>query len=1404
MAASMSGMAEEEDDENEFEVFHSNAVDIIDDEVIRPPEEEEMEYVRQAGMMGAGMPLNIFDHYRFEDTGVTTTHRPRAGEQSPLLDGDRMRAFHTAIDIHDDFSTTEVNHERERSTHCMNPIQCLFYMISALPWASGIILTCLSRILLFLGRRAASASAYMMLLRIFCLSKAGVHAFSVNIEASNGIDIWAFGEGAAGDEICLDTGCSRPLFRLDTLAMLTNVKKESARAVGIAGQTASITHTGYCPGREQLIGKIFCSGDVRLNLMSVPQLMANGCTVMGKGHRLDVFEPSGKILFKGELNKRGLFVCPLSSLQTPALDRRNVSGPGGGMNVINGLEGVLDRSNREETPEIINREKKTKTSYDHDDDYDLSKMKPGISDEEFYRFMHGHFTQEERKRAITAWNLHEIWGHPGQKAMGDMLENGLIAGCTLTRKDLDNAFKMFGPCFACLEGKFKLPSEPPSESEPAPTIGHTLNADLFIYKLTTLGGYNFVVIATDQKSGAMFQVPIKQKTASCVEGALQKIIGSLNRHGHRVSKIVFDSEAVFLAMQDRVSVMGVECGYTPAGLHNKPVERAMQTLKSKMRTMRACLDYELPKHLYGELMAAAVSAINATPNTRSGTLSTPFQLVTGRRPTMKHFKFGQVGLCESRRQGDDDVSEWAMYLGTSGNMEGHHRVYIPTRGLVYSRRSFKSPTRGTTASASAPKEWGFAPRIVNRIRRGDKERMSEEDTMSADEILNKMVRDINVEVQKGKPTTQWDSKEEDTSMGLGQGKEMVPLPIEKPSAPSEVTGDTHAMTPAFEENHTVAPTAETQNAASTQPVVRRSSRSNKFQGYVGGQEGKRKSAYHASLIGHVDARSVLGEYALYCYRYSVRQGLNDPDLKRRDCVLAAIKEELRNIMMMKAFQPVKRRDISLVQWEERVYPSHMFLKDKYKLGVFERIKARLVAGGDYVSRLDAGETKSPTVNPMTVMMMINIAAVDDLEVSCHDIKGAFLLTDVDPNEPEMFIRLDKEVAEIFCGMRPQHKDYRDNKGYMYMKLRKYLYGLPQASHRFNRFIDTKLKFMGFTALPGDPCAYTRVTKEGRVNLALHVDDMLVTGKKEARLKFLTQLGKQAVEFTTQEGPKLEYLGMTIAKTTEGYRVSQESYKKELCSRFETDIAQHMSAAMSPAGPWLFEHNPKAEKFDRVHYLGMVMSALYLTRLTHADIPFPTLFLATRSQSPTVDDYQKLCRVLKYVKRGPEYGVLFRKDAGICATVYTDASHGLHEDGKGQIGIIATLGSGYVGARSSKIKMITLSSTESEQLALCEATTYAKWMRKMLKDLGHEMKTPTKLYMDNDSAIWLSERMGSWARNKHIMIRRNFTLEGIMMKDVRPTHIRTEQQPADMLTKDKAYRLMSENMKKIGMVKIDIA
>ena len=330
--------------------------------------------------------------------------------------------------------------------------------------------------MLWIGKGVGFLSARATLLGIVFLARAGVHAFSTNTLQRGSAEIWAFAEGAESNEICLDTGCSRLLFRIETLSMLSNVREERARAVGIAGQTAGITHTGFCPGKEHLIGKIFCSKDVKLNLMSVPQLMANGCTVIGKGRRLDIFEPSGKILFRGKLNQKGLFVCPLSSLQPSEKDIRLEAHPSSMEADIEGtpkaevLKGVLEEGHVG-----------TKQEYGHDNDYDLSKMKPGLSDGEFYRFMHGHFTQEERKRAMAAWNLHDAWGHPGKHVMGDALDNGLIAGCVLTRRDLDNAFKMFGPCLPCMEGKFKLPPEPPPDSEPAPTVGHTLNADLFIY-----------------------------------------------------------------------------------------------------------------------------------------------------------------------------------------------------------------------------------------------------------------------------------------------------------------------------------------------------------------------------------------------------------------------------------------------------------------------------------------------------------------------------------------------------------------------------------------------------------------------------------------------------------------------------------------------------------------------------------------------------------------------------------------------------------------------------------------------------------------------------------------------------------------------------------------------------------
>jgi len=244
--------------------------------------------------------------------------------------------------------------------------------------------------------------------------------------------------------------------------------------------------------------------------------------------------------------------------------------------------------------------------------------------------------------------------------------------------------------------------------------------------------------------------------------------------------------------------------------------------------------------------------------------------------------------------------------------------------------------------------------------------------------------------------------------------------------------------------------------------------------------------------------------------------------------------------------------------------------------------------------------------------------------------------------------------------------------------------------------------------------------------------------------------------------------MNPEKVAQGYTVSQQGYQNELADRFKGAIEKCEEYCSTPCSDKLLEPSPAdSPKIDKVYYQSMVMSLLYLARLTRADILFPTVYLATKSKDPTVADYDKLTRVLKFVCSRPTQGLLFKKTADLCPRLYADASHGVHLDGRGHIGVFITLGSAYIHARTCKIKLVTLSSTESEGVALCEASTYARWLKAQLSDFGYVQSVGMELHMDNTAAIHLAGHDGSFQRTKHVIIKRNYTREAIADK-VRPT------------------------------------
>ena len=131
----------------------------------------------------------------------------------------------------------------------------------------------------------------------------------------------------------------------------------------------------------------------------------------------------------------------------------------------------------------------------------------------------------------------------------------------------------------------------------------------------------------------------------------------------------------------------------------------------------------------------------------------------------------------------------------------------------------------------------------------------------------------------------------------------------------------------------------------------------------------------------------------------------------------------------------------------------------------------------------------------------------------------------------------------------------------------------------------------------------------------------------------------------------------------------------------------------------------------------------------------------------------------------------------------------------------TFGSGSVFAKSGKLKIVTLSSTESESIVMCEDATYVVWMRDLLKFFGYNLDSPTKMYQDNLSAIWLATHNGAFSRNKHTILKRSFLKEKIEEGLIAPIHRDTDKMPADMLTKSMTRLLLHKHMTSIGMERV---
>ena len=288
---------------------------------------------------------------------------------------------------------------------------------------------------------------------------------------------------------------------------------------------------------------------------------------------------------------------------------------------------------------------------------------------------------------------------------------------------------------------------------------------------------------------------------------------------------------------------------------------------------------------------------------------------------------------------------------------------------------------------------------------------------------------------------------------------------------------------------------------------------------------------------------------------------------------------------------------------------------------------------------------------------------------------------------------------------------------------------------------------------------------------------------------------------SNRGNGISYIGLYIETDSNKHRlVSQKRYRKEMLSKYRADVDRIKAIVDTPAILDLVkEEDDDVEYKDRSHYLSIVMALMFIARLTRYEILFTVSYLATKGVKPLMRDYKAACRVLRYLECSGDYGILFRKDCKFGIIIGADSSHRLHRDGKGQGGIMVSIGSGVVHARSYKIKITVLSPTESEGVAICEAGTYAVFMISLCRVLGMDSKDIPSIKQDNLSTCWLQTHDGVFGRNKHVNARDNYVKELIKEGFVTVSWCDTELLNADMLAKVATKAQMARLVSRSGMV-----
>ncbi|KAA0066740.1 gag-pol polyprotein [Cucumis melo var. makuwa] len=318
------------------------------------------------------------------------------------------------------------------------------------------------------------------------------------------------------------------------------------------------------------------------------------------------------------------------------------------------------------------------------------------------------------------------------------------------------------------------------------------------------------------------------------------------------------------------------------------------------------------------------------------------------------------------------------------------------------------------------------------------------------------------------------------------------------------------------------------------------------------------------------------------------------------------------------------------------------------------------------------------------------------------------------------------------------------------KLNKALYGLKQAPRAWYDWLTVYLRGKGYSRGEIDKTLFIHRKSDQLLVAQIYVDDIIFGGFPQDLVNNFINIMQSEFEMS-MVGELLCFLGLQIRQKNDDIFISQKKYARNIVKKFGLEQARNKR---TPATTHVkLTKDIEGAEVDHKLYRSIVGSLLYLTA-SRPDIAYAMGIYARYQVVPRITHLEAIKRILKYVHRTCDFGMMYSYDTTPTLVGYCDAD--------------------WAGSTDDR-------KIEAEYIAAGSGCTQLIWMKNVLHEYGFDQDTMT-LYCNNMSAIDISKNLVQHSRTKHIDIRHHFIREPVEEKVIKLDHIRSNLQLANIFTK----------------------